>query len=229
MSQSQVEGDKAVHAKMVHEVAATTLSHNQVLTVTPGEPFGDVGAVNAASRPVPSPNDFLPEAPDLPEMGADLFTEVPGGSGTKYWEYACVLIALFKADGVAKVREVTGNKNVPDNLVKAVHALHDHYIRDGVQYDDGSVRSRVMSDWGYHRVFAGLAHWDQLPEHVGLTRGPYIFDIKGHTVKVNVLQDISAATRIDRRDQYFAPDSDSNNYTRGQEFTKQVTAIWKKS
>jgi hypothetical protein len=66
-----------------------------------------------------------------------------------------------------------------------------------VQYDDGSMRSRVMNEWGHRRVFAGLAHWDQLPGQGDLPRRPYIFEIKGHMVKVEVLQDISAGAKIE--------------------------------
>jgi hypothetical protein len=183
--------------------------------------------VHAARRIVPRPSEYLPAAPDLHGIGANLFDEVPGGEGKKYWEYACVLIALYKADGIAKVKEIT-REDIRDKIVNAIHALHDHYIGLGVQHDDGSVRNRVMKEWGYSMVFAGLAHWDELPGQVELPRGTYIFDIKGHTVRVKVLKDIWAATTIDRRDQYFEPDSDPNNCTRGQEFTKQVTSVWRK-
>jgi hypothetical protein len=41
---------------------------------------------------------------------------------------------------------------VPDEIVKAVHALHDYYISQGIQYDDGTVRNQVMSGWGYSIV-----------------------------------------------------------------------------
>jgi hypothetical protein len=174
-----------------------------------------------------TPNRFLPEAPDLPELNADLFTEIPGGGGKKYWEYACVLIALFKAEGFGRVQDITGTK-VPNDIVKAVHALHKYYIGEKIQYDDGSQRNKVMNRWGYRLAFSGLAHWEELPAHVELKKGTYIFDIVGHTVKVNVLQDISETTKITKRADFFEPDSHPSNFTRGNEFKDQVTAIWKK-
>jgi hypothetical protein len=227
MKGSQVPGDNAVYGKMVVDVAAGAVSQDQLITLTPGAPFADLGAVKAARRFVPRPSAFLPEAPDLPEMGVDLFSAVPNGNGKKYWEYACVLIALYKAEGITRVKELV-KRDVPDAVVPAVHALHDYYISHEVQYDDGSARNRVMSDWGYSRVFAGFAHWDELPGRVELPSGTYIFDIEGHTVKVKILKDISTETKIDRRTDYFAPESDPKNYNPGKEFSKQITAIWKK-
>ena len=46
-----------------------------------------------------------------------------------------MLVALYKAEGIAKVREVTGKPKVPDEARKAVQALHDYYVGEGVQYD----------------------------------------------------------------------------------------------
>ena len=48
-------------------------------------------------------------------------------------------------------------------------------------------------------------------------------------MKVNVLKDISSATKIERRDEFFAPESDPKNYNPGKEFSQQITAIWKKA
>ena len=149
MKDSAVPGDSAVYSKMVHDAAAAIVSHNQVLTVTPGEPLADIAAIRGASRLVRQPRDFLPEAPDLPGVGVDLATKIPSGGDKKYWEYACVLIALYKAEGIAKVREVTGKPKVPDEARKAVQALHDYYVGEGVQSDDGAARNPVMKQWGY--------------------------------------------------------------------------------
>jgi hypothetical protein len=37
-------------------------------------------------------------------MGPDLFSAIPNGGGKKYREYACVLIVLYKPEGIAKIK-----------------------------------------------------------------------------------------------------------------------------
>jgi hypothetical protein len=218
-------GDRAV---MVHAAVTPAAAHNKMLAV-PDRRFTTVDSVRGASRLVRYPKDYLPTAPDLPGADVDLATPIPG-MDKKYWEYACVLIALFKAEGIAAVRQITQKPKVEDNVRKAVQALHAYYIGKNVQYDDGAARSTVMSEWGYHLVFSGDAHWEDLPGQVSLPAGTYIFDITGHTVKVRVLRDIDSQTRIEPRSDYFEPDSDPSNFTRGNEFAKgkTVSAIWKK-
>jgi hypothetical protein len=84
-------------------------------------------------------------------------------------------------------------------------------------------------DWGYTMLWAGNADWAALAGDVTLPRGSYIFDITGHTVKVDVLQDIGAGTTITDPKLFFTPDSDSKNYTRGNELKQRVTAIFRKA
>jgi hypothetical protein len=226
MKKSDVAGDQAVYAKMVHDVAAAAASHNHVLSVAPPERFEDVAAIDAARRIVLRPTDFLPEKPDLQGVGADLFEKVTEDGKETYWHYACVLIALFRCGGIAMVNQITG-KQIKNDEVKAVHALHDYYVGKGVQYDDGSQRANVMGEWGYKMIFAGRAEWHDLAQHVALPQGQYIFDIVGHTVKVTVLKDLWSGTAIGSLKEYFEPDSNSKNYPRGEEFTHPVTSIWK--
>jgi hypothetical protein len=230
MSKSEVEGDQAVHAKMVHDVTRAATSHNNVLTYD-GVPYKDLEEIAAAQTLVLRPEDFLPEPPDLPASGVNLVTtDIPGTDKKKYIEYACVLIALYKDDGLAKAKEITNKKTLQNDVYKVVQALHDHYVSQDppVQYDDGSVRATMMKNWGYTMLWAGNADWAALAGDVNLPRGSYIFDITGHTVKVDVLQDIGPGTTITDPKLFFTPDSDSKNYTRGNEWKQRVTAIFKK-
>ena len=229
MQNSDVAGDSAVHAKMVHDVQTAGTSHNHVLTIEDRKKFRDLGEIAAARRLVLRPGDFLPGVADLPEAGVDLLkTKIPNiEEDKKYWEYACVLIALFKDNGLAKASEVTG-KTLPNDVYKAVQALHNHYATQKVAYDDGSARTALMTAWGYSMLFAGDEEWDQLPGKVTLAPGNYIFDIVGHTVKVRVLRQIDPATKITQLGDYFEPDSDGKNYTKGAEVKKKIRSIWKK-
>jgi hypothetical protein len=223
-------GDKAVYAKLVEEAAAAAVSHNHILDL-PDNRFRSASALREARRAVMRPNDFLPGAPDLPGAGVDLLTtEIPGHKEkSKYITYACVLFALLKDNGFAKAKEITSRQTFPSDLYQAVQALHDHYAGAGVQYDDGSVRNSVMTRWGYTMLWAGETDWDKLSAEVSLAPGSYIFDITGHTVKVDVLQDISIGTPLTNPKTFFKPDSDPKNYTKDKEWKQKVMSIWKKA
>jgi hypothetical protein len=223
-------GDKAVYAKLVEEAAAAAVSHNQVLD-RPANRFKSASTLREARRAVMRPKDFLPGAPDLPGVGVDLLTtEIPGDKDkSKYITYACVLFALLKDDGFAKAKDITKKQTFPSDLYQAVQALHDHYVGEDVQYDDGSVRNSVMTRWGYTMLWAGETDWDKLSAEISLQQGSYIFDITGHTVRVDVLQDVWLGTQIANPKAFFKPDSDSKNYTKDKEWKQKVMSIWKKA
>lgn len=217
------EKEQVAYDETVREVAAATTSHNAVLSVAAR--FDNRDAVLAARHLVPDVKNYLPQEPDLPGAGVDVFSRVPGKGEQKYWEYVCVLIALYKADGIDKVKQITGKQNLTTSVGAAVQALHDYFIGKDIQYDDSAGEIQVMKEWGYRRIFAGSAAWDKLA--VAMAPGTYIFDIEGHTVKVKVLKQIASDTVIDRLADYFEPDSDKSNYNTS-EFLKPVTSIWKK-
>jgi hypothetical protein len=177
------------------------------------------------------PRDYIPQAPDLPKTGTSVHALIPHSkvAGATYWGFVCVLIALVKQEGEAEVARVT-NKPVK-GLDAAVQALHDHYtsLRVPLQYDDTSTRFEVMQGWGYRMVFAGDVEWADLPLHVALKAGQkYIFDIKDHTVKVEVLQDVPKdGQRLAKPEQYFRAESDKQNYTKT-ELAQRVNYIWAK-
>jgi hypothetical protein len=191
------------------------------------------------------PDDYLPEPSDLPKQGVSVTSPQPGQAVTQpkrrakneeahapktYWEFMCVLIALLSADGnFAQVTQLT--RLTPTSMIGAVQALHDYYMGQKVplQYDDTSTRRKVMTEWGYALKFAGRAAWTDLPQHVALSAGgKYIFDIKDHTVHVEVLQNIDAQTQIQDPKLFFKCNSDKKNYNRD-EFAQPVQYIWTRS
>lgn len=194
---------------------------------------------------VMDPEDFLPEAPDLPEAGKPLtsvrkeFEHASVGAKKKkgksearalptYWEFVCVLIALVEVGGLDAAKAKSGAKKTPGDVTEAVQSLHDHYMGRDVplQYDDSSARRKIMTEWGYSMIFSGRSAWTELPSRVALAAGKYIFDIKGHTVAVDVLKDIGPTTKIDKESEYFKCHSDPKNYNKD-EFKEQVHYIWK--
>jgi hypothetical protein len=184
---------------------------------------------------IPAFHDLFPEKPDLAAAGQSVRSEIPGtadehGKLKKYWEYTCVLIALYKNDGIAKVNQILGDRGpVEDDIDVVVQALHDFYIGRKIQYDDTATRMTVMNEWGYQLVFGGNVAWADLPLHVALyPSGKYIVDIDGHTVKMKPKHRIPRATTplqglmID----HFECDSDKENYSTS-EFLKPVLYVWK--
>ncbi|MDA0167139.1 hypothetical protein OM076_43160 [Solirubrobacter ginsenosidimutans] len=220
-------------------------------------------AAEATIDLVMDPEDYLPEAPDLPD--AHVAVNSPrkgeetkaaqerarqereasrgnkGGKRNKpkesanpvktYWEFMCVLIALLKIEGFACAKVAALAAQPPTSLLAGVQVMHDHYMGLNVplQYDDSSARRAVMNDWGYQMVFAGRSRWTELPGRVVLTPGAYIFDIKGHTVYVDVLKDIGPKTKIGDVKQFFKCNSDPKNFSLDEFHVDQrVSYIWKK-
>jgi hypothetical protein len=217
-------------------------------------------AAEATIDLVMDPEDYLPEAPDLPRGGQAVNSPRPGeekkaaqeqarlqqDAGRKggkrnnkpkesadpvktYWEFMCVLIALLKIEGFDCAKVSALAEVPPTSLLAGVQVMHDHYMAMNVplQYDDSSARRAVMTDWGYQMVFAGRSEWTALPGRVTLTPGVYIFDIKGHTVYVDVLKEIGPKTKIRDVKQFFKCNSDPKNFSLN-EFDEQVHYIWKK-
>ncbi len=173
------------------------------------------------------PQDFIPSPPDLGAKGTSVRAKIPSDPlGATYWEYMCVLIALVKADGYATVKRLTDKQ--PTTLQPAVQALSDHYLADGLQFDDSSTRRQVMKEWGYKMIFSGSSEWTDLPAHVALKKAKYIFDIPGHTVMVEVKKAMPRnGTPLTKLDDYFEPQSERDNYDKD-EFDSPVTYIWAK-
>lgn len=174
------------------------------------------------------PGDFVPGANDLPGPDADLkTTKIAGGDGY-YWEYACVLIALVKLDpGLAKTQALLRQRPASEDA--AVQALHAYYVRRGTQYDDTSTRFALMDDWGYTPVFTGRTTWADLPLHTTLTpQNQYIFDIEGHTVKVDVNKTFTGR-RLNNPASFMTPESHPANYKPGTEFAEDIKFVWMKT
>jgi len=208
------------------QIQAVAPDPNRLLYRYGQELFGSPAELDV--RLVMSPSDYLPEKPDLGASGVSVRAPIPGKKlGETYWEYVCVLIALVKADGYTPVQRITGQ--AATGLQPAVQALHDHYVDQGVQYDDSSTRFRVMRDWGYRLIFAGRSSWAELPSHVELRRGGnYIFDIDGHTVKVDVHQNVERNGKpLANPSKVFEPQSEEDNYDQD-EFAEDVLYIWSK-
>jgi hypothetical protein len=194
--------------------------------IYPGPPTQYAEAGDIESHMILKAKDFFPEKPDLPDAGAKVRDQIPGAiKGQLLWNLTCVLIALIKAEGHANVKTLTSKTT--STLDEGVQALHDYYRDEGVEYDDTSSRFQVMNKWGYKPIFSGKCRWEELPLHLELKAGRYIFDITGHTVMVDVLQDIPKADApLATTKGYFTCHSDKDNY-KINEFTKDVEYIWK--
>jgi hypothetical protein len=213
------------------EVAAVAEDPYRVLKVFKGQPLFSTEELQIAWAQAPS--DYLPGAPDLPAKGKSVRSAIPKDPNSKtYWQYMCVLIALVKAEGLASVNRITKAKGpAPSTLDAAVQKLHDHYmgLKQPIQYDDSSARAKVMTEWGYTRIYAGLTSWADLPKKIALPAGTYIFDITGHTVLVEVKQEVKRGEDpLADPTAVFVPKSEPDNYEVGKEFTKPVTGIYKK-
>ncbi len=172
------------------------------------------------------PKDMIPETPDLPASGQS----IKGTQGLSApWGLVCSLIALVKQEGYAAVQQKTEAEAAPTNLKDAVQMLHDHYKKQGVEYDDTSTHLQLFKEWGYNLIFVGPVSFAQLRRRIGLTTGKkYIFDIEGHTVRIamkkNMLQQNADIVNLD---EYFTKDSDPENY-KTDEFLKPIMYIYAK-
>ena len=218
-----------IRERLEQQLVAAAESHHQLLTL-PKNAFTSVGQIEQAIRPVLSPDDYLPEASDLPSADTDLATTViPQEKDLKYITYACVLIALLKDDGgVARAKELTKNDNFPTDVIKGTQALHAHYRKKNIEYDQRSSAERLMhEDWKYKLLWAGSSKWGDLYKEVGLKPGKYIIDIEGHTVMTDVLTEVTKGTPMGDISKVFKHNSESSNYTLSH-WEPKVTAIWKK-
>jgi hypothetical protein len=218
-------------AALRDQMAEAAVAHNRLLKV--GITPVNAGNFGAQAPFVMRPIDMFPETSDLPGVGADLRDKIDPTDTSKtakrHWENVCTIIALYKRDGIARVRQIVQNPKVEDTLDAAVQAMHDHYIRRGVDYDDTSTRFTVMNEWGYHLVWAGESSWRELRRRVNLVAGhSYIFDIEGHTVMVRMKRNYTAADpEPEKLADVFEPLSDGKNYSPpGKELTKTVLQIW---
>jgi hypothetical protein len=175
-----------------------------------------------------TPSDFVPEASDLGGVGTSVRAPIPRGDpGQTYWEYACVLIALIKADGFGMVQTLA---NVQTNDLDAgVQALHDYYAGEHIDYDDSSTRGEVMKRWGFTPIYAGQSAWADLPANVRLNPGgKYIFDIPGHTFQVHVTREWPKDGKPLANPRTFLETlSEEDNYDKD-ETKLPVTYIWAK-
>jgi hypothetical protein len=184
--------------------------------------------VNERVRKVMRPMDYFPEPDDLagenPNMDAASVI-----AGKTNWQLACTLIALYVRDGIEAVKKVTKDDTVDDDIRAAVLALHNHYVRLGVQYDDSASRYPIMQEWGYRLIFNGESTWADLNQHVALKGNErYVFDIDGHTVMVSMKRDYGPRdAKIERLQDVFECHSHSSNYSPGAEFNKKVLYIWR--
>jgi hypothetical protein len=213
------------------EVAAIAEDPYRVLKVFKGRKLFSAADLQIAWAQ--SPGDFLPGAPDLPAKGKSVRSAIPKDPDSKtYWQYMCVLIALVKAEGLASVNRITKAKGAaPSTLDDAIQKLHNHYLglTPPIQYDDSAARAKVMNEWGYKRIYAGLTPWEELPKKIALPAGNYIFDITGHTVLVEVKENVERSEEpLADPTAVFLPKSEPDNYEPGKEFAKPVTGIYKK-
>ena len=195
------------------------------------------------------PESYIPGENDLPPKGTGLDADIVGAEpGTLYWEYACVLIAIVKHEGDQAVLQKIGKSGaklatprlstkkdkgpvITSKSYGVVQALHDYYLAKGVQYDDSSKTRQVLKEWGFDLIFTGpVVLLADLCKHIELKKGgKYIFDIDGHTVKVDLLKDLAKqANPIANVDEYFRFESDPQNYEVGKEKTKRILYIYQK-
>ena len=95
-------------------------------------------------------------------------------------------------------------------------------VPDGGLADQGAPRLRQQ--------IPKAVKGQQLPTLVTLTQGQYIFDIVGHTVMVDVKQNIAPpgpAIPTGNLKQFFEPQSDKANYAKN-ELQQDVQYIWSK-
>jgi hypothetical protein len=212
---------------LVNELRAVVIDHKRLMRHWHQTKYADPKSLDIRWV-ISSPDDFIPGRPDLGTVGTRVRAQIPGEQkGTTYWEYMCVLIALIKADGYGMVNRLTHTATT--ELEPAVQALQDYYLSNDVQFDDSSTRMQIMKEWGFELIFAGRSEWRDLPKHVPLKRGKYIFDIPGHTVQVDVERDLPMADKsLTNPKQCFTPQSEEDNYDQD-ELALPVTFIWAKS
>jgi hypothetical protein len=182
------EEEKATAKSVGAELARTLARDNMFIPRYRGVTFWKPSDVTESMLPAMRLTDVIAQEPDLPGKGTSVRS--PKGrdrlAGT-YWEYVCVLIALVKHEGYPAVKSKTKAAATINSLDTAVQALHDYYIGKGIQYDDSATRRKVMDEWGYKLIFSGPIAFSDLRRNIALPLGKkYIFDITGHTVKVDL-------------------------------------------
>ncbi|QFT37387.1 MULTISPECIES: hypothetical protein [unclassified Vibrio] len=203
------------------------LHQYQLLRVKDGVKYYDTESIGSNTEWIVAINNLIPEEDDLTRY----FNVIPDKSNSGIWGKVCRLIALAKMDQpyYAKTKEITRDLGVTDEL-KAVQALHKYYYTDKhIMYDDVSCSSQIYTDFNYRMIFSGDCTYEDLKNHVVLESGSYIFDIVGHSVKVDVLKKFDAYSEIKSENisEFFTYDSDPDNYTADEKIQK-VNAIWKK-
>ncbi|MDW6003996.1 hypothetical protein [Vibrio mangrovi] len=199
----------------------------QLLRVKTGVKYYDTESISSDSEWIVALNDLIPEEDDL----TDYLNVIPDKSNSGIWSKVCRLIALAKMDqpDFAKTKAITGDSGVTDEL-KAVQALHKYYYKNNqIMYDDASCSSQIYTGFNYRMIFSGDCTYEELKNHVVLESGYYIFDIVGHSVKVQVLKKFDADSEIrpENMSEFFKFYSDPINYTTDEKIQK-VNAIWAK-
>jgi hypothetical protein len=218
---------KAETAKKLGDVA---LDDNQMFKHAKGKKYATPAEVET-SWAMSSPADFIPTGNDLPDADADLkTTPIKNRTDHMYWEYACVLIALVKHDaGLTKTTAIL--RSTPASEDAAVQALHSHYVKKKLYYDDTSTRFKMMDEWGYEPVFTGNVTWNDLSTQVTLTpQNKYIFDISGHTLKATVNRTTPAGKRMPKPESFITPESHPENWNDKETFGEDIRVkfVWKK-
>jgi len=221
-----------IRQRLERQLVEAAESHHRLLTL-PKKPFVSVGQVEQAIRPVLAPDDYLPEASDLPSADTKLTETLIPGKDVKYITYACVLIALLKDDGgVERAKQLTRKhlkgKDFPSDVLEGTQVLHAYYRVKNVEYDQRSSAERLMhEDWKYKLLWTGSSDWRELYKEVSLKPGKYIIDIEGHTVMTEVLTEVTRGTPTGDVSKVFKHHSEKANYTLNH-WDKKVKAIWKK-
>ena len=129
-------------------------------------------------------------------------------------------------------------------LYQAAESLHDYFKGEKeINYDLDKNTEKVMQQSGYEMIVAGNVTWNNLPSALPrgftLTAGQYIFmigkpatdteDSKGHSNTVRVKQDITRATEIETRGDYFEVTNDSSHNFDEDPFGYKIRSIWKKT
>ncbi len=215
--------DKEIAARLADAAA----SHDRLVKLGPGS----LTAANFDQR-VPRvlmPQDFFPEASDLPAAEEDLADE----AGTKdpvHWPSACALIAIYQDLGIEAVRTVTEQPGTADSLTAAVNAMHRYFKGQDIDWDDTSTRFSVMNPFKYRLVHSGRVSWFDLGQKVEMKQDErYIVDIDGHTVMITLRQDLGKASpRPTALRDVFTLHSDPDNWSpAGSEFDEEILYVWK--
>ncbi|MDA0164071.1 hypothetical protein OM076_27610 [Solirubrobacter ginsenosidimutans] len=226
--------DNPDDAGITKALSDSAAAHDRLFKPPLADPLDTRTKVAKAISYLPQFKDLLPGAPDLPRAGESVMDEIPGtederGVRKLYWTRTCVLIALYKNEGIDFTRGIIGgDEEVEDEVHTVVQKLHDKYIGAGIEYDDTATRLTVMNEWGYKMIFSGNTPWNKLSHSANFVPGKrYIVDIEGHTVKMRVKKAVPPKVDLEPVDEYFECDSDKQNYNTS-EFLKKVLAVWQK-